>query len=86
MVERNPPELGLSRIRVTTNFFRLNKSPVQNISIYSYSFIPDIETDNQLLPTHLLHRGKKIIESTIGAFIRTGNILYSKIQSKDPSV
>lgn len=84
MVESRGSELGVSRIRVTTNFFRLNKSPVSNISIYSYSFSPDIETDNRSLRTQLLYKGKEVIAGNIGEFIRTGNVLYSKIQMKAP--
>jgi aubergine len=84
MVERSNRNLGISRVNVTTNFFRLERSPINNVSIYSYSFSPEIESDNRSLRTHLLMKGKDALEASIGMFIRAGNTLYSKILKKEP--
>ena len=85
MVESNREQRGLSRIQVTTNFFRLAKTPINNVSIYSYDFSPEIETDNRSLRTSLLLKQKPGIEALIGLFIRSGNILYSKIKIEVPA-
>ena len=84
MVERSNQEQGLTRIKITTNFFKLNRSPINNVSIYSYSFAPEIETDNRSLRTQLLFKGKEVIEENIGLFIRSGNTLYSKTERREP--
>lgn len=84
MVEKVSQNPGLTRERIYTNFYRLDKSPINNISIYSYNFAPDIETDNRTLRTQLLNKGRPKIEERISMFIRAGNTLYSKVQVNDP--
>lgn len=84
MVERVNQVSGISRERITTNFFRLADSPVNRISLYSYTFDPEIESDNRILHTQLLNKCKHLIEEKIGIFIRSGNTLLSKIQFKEP--
>lgn len=79
-----PGTQGGSNIVVTTNFFRLKKSPVNNVTVYSISFSPDIEAENRTLRTGLLMNGKAQVEAQIGKFIKTGNVLYSKTAKREP--
>ena len=71
-------QLNLARIQVTCNSFQLFKTPIKTVSIYSYSFSPDIETDNRTLRIQLLNRARLQIEERLGLWIRAGNTLYSK--------
>ncbi|OMJ87591.1 hypothetical protein SteCoe_10683 [Stentor coeruleus] len=83
MVERVNQFSGIARERISTNFYRLDRSPLNQISIYSYSFIPEIESDNRILRTQLLNKCKSLIEKKIGMFIRSGNTLFSKTYLSD---
>jgi aubergine-like protein len=69
---------SLKRIQVTTNFFQLEQTPIESVSIYSYSFTPDIESDNRSLRMQLLNKARSKIEERLGLWIRAGNTLYSK--------
>ena len=71
-------------IKVTTNFFNLRRSPVNNITVYSLSFAPDIESENRSLRVQLLNNGKDQVESKLGKFIKSGNVLFSKILLGEP--
>ncbi|OMJ75996.1 hypothetical protein SteCoe_24758 [Stentor coeruleus] len=83
MVDR-PGTQGGSNVVVTTNFFRLKKSPVNNVTVYSISFTPDIDAENRALRTGLLIKGKAQVEAQIGKYIKTGNVLYSKTAKREP--
>ena len=84
MVERPGTGQGQQRVQVITNFFRLTKTPVNNVTVYSLAFNPDIESENRSLRGFLLSQGKAQVETQIGQFIKTGNVLYSKTQKKEP--
>jgi aubergine len=84
MVERPRTGQGEQRVQVITNFFRLDRSPVNNVTTYSISFTPDIEPGNRTLRGQLLYKGKTLIEGKIGAYIKTGNVLFSKIALTEP--
>lgn len=84
MVERLGTGQGGSSIQVTTNFFRLLRNPINNVTVYSLSFTPEIESDNRALRTGLLTYGKAQVEEKIGKFIKTGNVLYSKVAKREP--
>lgn len=74
---------GLARIPVTCNSFQLFRTPIKTVSVYSYSFSPDIETDNRSLRIQLLNKARGQIEEKLGLWIRAGNTLYSKVFVED---
>lgn len=84
MVERQGSAAGERKIQVITNFFRLRKTPVNNVTVYSLSFTPDIETENRSLRGQLLFLGKEQVEGQIGKFIKTGNVMYSRTVKREP--
>ena len=84
MVERPGTTGGDRRVSVTTNFFRLGRSPVNNVTVYSLSFVPEIETENRSLRGQLLFLSKASVESQIGKYIKTGNVLISRTAKQEP--
>lgn len=80
MVEREQGQL----VKITTNFFNLRRSPVNNVTIYSLNFAPDVEPENRQLRGHLLNNGKAQVEARLGAYIKSGNVLYSKTVITEP--
>jgi aubergine-like protein len=71
-------------VKVTTNFFNLRRSPVNNITVYALSFTPDVEPENRTLRGQLLGNGKTEVEGRIGKFIKSGNVLFSKTLVQSP--
>lgn len=82
MVEREQGQV----VRITTNFFNLRRSPINNVTVYSLSFTPDVEPENRQLRGQLLNAGKGEVEGRLGSFIKSGNVLYSKIRLTEPFV
>ena len=80
MVERQSGEM----IRITSNFFRLHKTPIDDIIVYSISFVPEVEADNRSLIGKLLALKREEIEGTLGHIIRSGSVLFSKIFISEP--
>lgn len=80
MVEASQGQIA----KITTNFFNLRRSPVNNITIYSLNFSPDIEAENRNLRFKLLNKGKAEVESRIGEYIKSGNVLYSRTLVREP--
>lgn len=75
-------QVGTS-IQVTTNFFRLQRSPVNNVTIYAISFTPEVESGNRSLISAIISKGSTEIKKQIGEFIKTGSVIYSKITNRD---
>ena len=78
MVERSGEQTGERSIEVITNFFRLLRSPMNYVTVYSLEFTPDIEYENRFLRGNLLEKGRASVEAEIGTYIKTGNVLYAK--------
>ena len=80
MVERSNGEL----IKITSNFFRLDKTPIDDIIVYSISFVPEVEADSRSLIGKLFASKRVDIEAALGPIIRSGSVLYSKIFIAEP--
>jgi aubergine-like protein len=71
-------------IRITTNFFSLRKTPIDDIIVYSLSFVPEVEPDNRSLIGRIFGTKKPEIEEALGHIIRSGSVAYSKIFVAEP--
>ncbi|OMJ94827.1 hypothetical protein SteCoe_1846 [Stentor coeruleus] len=70
-------------IQVTTNFYRLQRSPVNNVTVYAISFTPEVESGNRSLISAIISKGSSEIKKQIGEFIKAGNVIFSKIAKAD---